>query len=64
MEGVADLPTDGSARKDARCQERAVRGGSYQSRPLWVRSASRGYDRADSKRSDIGLRLARTLRAR
>jgi formylglycine-generating enzyme required for sulfatase activity len=64
MEGVADLPTDGSARKDARCQERAVRGGSYQSRSMLIRSASRGYDRADSKRSDVGLRLARTLRAR
>jgi formylglycine-generating enzyme required for sulfatase activity len=64
MEGVADLPTDGSARKDARCQERAVRGGSYQGRSMLIRSASRGYDRADSKRSDVGLRLARTLRAR
>jgi formylglycine-generating enzyme required for sulfatase activity len=64
MERVADLPTDGSARKEARCQERAVRGGSYQSQPLWVRSASRGYDRADNQRKDVGLRLARTLRAR
>jgi formylglycine-generating enzyme required for sulfatase activity len=64
MGGVADLPTDGSARKDARCQEHAVRGGSYQSRPLAVRSASRGYNRADSPVRDVGLRLARTLRAR
>jgi hypothetical protein len=31
---------------------------------MLIRSASRGYDRADSKRSDVGLRLARTLRAR
>jgi formylglycine-generating enzyme required for sulfatase activity len=64
MAGVADLPTDGSARKDARCSDHAIRGGSYQSRPMLIRSATRGYDRADSQRKDVGLRLARTLRAR
>src|SRR5262245_18536023 len=36
MNKVADLPTDGSARKEERCSERAVRGGSSASAAMWV----------------------------
>ena len=61
MSRAAELPTDGSAGKEDRCAERAIRGGGYANGPMLVRSASRGYDRADSKRKDVGLRLARTL---
>ena len=64
IDDAADLPTDGSARKEARCQDHAVRGGSFASAPMLIRSASRSYSGADSQMKLVGLRVARTLRRR
>jgi formylglycine-generating enzyme required for sulfatase activity len=61
MNDAADLPTDGSARKEERCSSRAFRGGGYASGPMLVRSASRYSNSADSRMKGVGLRLARTL---
>jgi formylglycine-generating enzyme required for sulfatase activity len=61
MNDAADLPTDGSARRERSCSSRAFRGGSYASGPMFVRSASRSSNGADSSMKGVGLRLARTL---
>jgi formylglycine-generating enzyme required for sulfatase activity len=61
MNDAADLPTDGSPRKEASCSSRAFRGGGYASGPMLVRSASRYSNSADSRTKSVGLRLARTL---
>lgn len=62
MNDAADLPTDGSPRKEGSCSSRAFRGGGYSSGPMFVRSASRYSNSADSRTKGVGLRLARTLR--
>jgi formylglycine-generating enzyme required for sulfatase activity len=61
MDDAADLPTDGSPRKEGICVGRAIRGGGYANGPLLVRSASRYSNSADSRQKGVGLRLARTL---
>ncbi|MDS4058647.1 MAG: formylglycine-generating enzyme family protein, partial [Candidatus Contendobacter sp.] len=40
---------------------RSVRGGSWGSRPAWVRSAYRGWDAPTFRSSNRGFRLARSL---
>ena len=61
MNDAADLPADGSPRREERCSSRAFRGGGYSSGPMSVRSASRYSNSADSRMKGVGLRLARTL---
>ena len=56
-------PADGSARADGKCDERAVRGGSWFKVPTGERSAMRGQGKiADLKGNhEIGFRLVRDL---
>ena len=56
-------PADGSARTDGKCDERAVRGGSWFKVPTGQRSAMRGQGKvADLKGNhEIGFRLVRDL---
>ena len=62
MDDAADLPTDGSPRKDARfCVSHALRGGGHSSGSMFVRSATRSFSAPDTRSRDVGLRLARTL---
>lgn len=61
MNDAADLPTDGSPRREQGCSFRAFRGGGYSSGPMFVRSASRQSNSAGSRMKGVGLRMARTL---
>jgi formylglycine-generating enzyme required for sulfatase activity len=54
-------PADGSARTTGECGRRVVRGGSWDSHPQSLRSASRGGITAVIQSFDVGFRLARTL---
>jgi formylglycine-generating enzyme required for sulfatase activity len=54
-------PADGSARTTGECDRRVVRGGSWDSHPQSLRSASRGGITAGVQSFDVGFRLARTL---
>jgi formylglycine-generating enzyme required for sulfatase activity len=54
------VPTDGSAR-EANCDVRVVRGGSYYDAPQLLRSANRDSDGAGDRVITVGFRLARTL---
>ncbi|MGD8935879.1 MAG: SUMF1/EgtB/PvdO family nonheme iron enzyme [Thiogranum sp.] len=54
-------PTDGSAWAQGDCEARALRGGSWYSRPEYVRSAFRNhFDRA-TRASTFGIRVAREI---
>ena len=58
-----NAPIDGSARSsndDKQCQ-RSVRGGSWSSLPVNVRSANRSGDQPDDSNNNSGFRLARTI---
>ena len=58
----AGRPDDGTAWMTGDCSHRVFRGGSFDSSPKSVRSASRAYFRADGRLMDLGFRVARTLR--
>ena len=54
-------PTDGSPWTQGDCTDRALRGGSWYSRPEYVRSAFRNhFDRA-TRASTFGIRVAREI---
>jgi formylglycine-generating enzyme required for sulfatase activity len=54
-------PTDGSAHAPDDCERRVVRGGSWEIKPQYLRSASRAGGIAISRQKTVGFRLARTL---
>jgi formylglycine-generating enzyme required for sulfatase activity len=54
-------PTDGSAVTGSGCARRAVRGGSWDGEPAYVRSAFRGMSPPAIRYSAVGFRVARTL---
>jgi formylglycine-generating enzyme required for sulfatase activity len=56
-----EAPTDGSAWTSDDCFTRVVRGGSWDSYPASVRSASRRRAEADSRTANIGFRIAGSL---
>ena len=62
-DSYAEAPADGSARADGKCDERAVRGGSWFKPPMGERSAKRGQGKvADLKGNhEIGFRVVRDL---
>jgi formylglycine-generating enzyme required for sulfatase activity len=61
-DSLAGAPSDGSARLEASTCSRVLRGGSWISNPSDVRAAIRSRYAPGSRSSDIGFRLARTLR--
>ena len=54
-------PTDGSAWTQGNCNFRVVRGGAWDSYPQNLRSASRDGTGADSRTTNLGFRVARSL---
>jgi formylglycine-generating enzyme required for sulfatase activity len=54
-------PEDGSAWVTGNCSRRVVRGGSWSSRPISLRSAGRSWDWRVSRVNFLGFRVARTL---
>jgi formylglycine-generating enzyme required for sulfatase activity len=58
-----NAPTDGSAWVAGDCTLRVVRGGSWESDPDFLRSATRLRYHADYSAKSIGFRLGRTIRA-
>ncbi len=57
------LSADGSARVDGECDKRVLRGGSWYSRQIFVRSAYRNRFSPDHRSSSFGFRVARELEA-
>lgn len=54
-------PSDGSAWEEGECKLRRVRGGSFESHPLDIRSAKRDLDVKGVRDYDIGFRLAQDI---
>ena len=59
-EDYVGAPTDGSAWLTGDCQRRTLRGGSWESGPEDVRTATRSWAIPDLRLADYGLRVART----
>ena len=60
----AGAPSDGRAWLEGgggNCSGRVLRGGSWYTKPRFLRSAARLWDRAGHRNSNIGFRVARTL---
>jgi len=55
-------PTDGSAWPDSDCDNRDVRGGSYNYSPDYLRSARRMRNEHHDRALYVGFRVARTLK--
>jgi formylglycine-generating enzyme required for sulfatase activity len=63
-ENYTGAPIDGSAWLEAsggNCGQRVMRGGSWYSEPVYLRSSYRGGSTADYRGTNIGFRLARDL---
>jgi formylglycine-generating enzyme required for sulfatase activity len=60
-QGYRGAPSDGSARSSGDCRFRVLRGGSWFSYARLLRAAFRYRGEPDSRVSDVGLRVARTL---
>ena len=60
-ESYAGAPTDGSAWESGDCSRRVLRGGSWYSRPRYLRSAFRYGYTTGFRNNDFGFRIARTL---
>jgi hypothetical protein len=60
-DSYANAPQDGSAWTTGDCRRRVLRGGSWASKPVGLRSACRIWRDADDRRDSNGFRIARTL---
>lgn len=60
-QGKAEAPANGLPWTDKQCQERVVRGGSWDYDPQYLRSAVRDRNSSFFQGSDLGFRVARTL---
>jgi formylglycine-generating enzyme required for sulfatase activity/energy-coupling factor transporter ATP-binding protein EcfA2 len=58
-----EAPANGLPWTDSQCQERVVRGGSWDYDPQYLRSAVRDRNSSFYQGSDLGFRIARTLAA-
>ena len=56
-----DAPSDGSARMTGECNRQVLRGGSWQARPMHIRSADRVRFNTGSRNGYIGFRVARKI---
>ena len=54
-------PSDGSAWLSGNCSRRVLRGGSWDSDPIYLRSANRNVNTTGNRVNNFGFRLARTL---
>jgi formylglycine-generating enzyme required for sulfatase activity len=61
--GYRGAPTDGSAWTSGNCRSRVLRGGSWLSYARLLRVAFRSTGAPGERRNDVGIRVARTLRA-
>lgn len=61
QEGYASAPADGTARDKPACDSRVIRGGSWRSRVMALRTAVRSAYPPDQRRATIGLRVVREL---
>ena len=52
-------PNDGSRWMSGDCSRRVIRGGSWNNRPEFLRSASRGAKPIDNRNDMVGFRVAR-----
>jgi len=59
--GYSGAPTDGSAWTTEDCKSRVIRGGSWRSNQISLRSAASGFLELDDSANYVGFRLARTL---
>ncbi len=57
----AGAPVDGSERPAVECDERGMRGGSWNFAPHNARSAQRGSGKPESREDNLGFRVARSL---
>lgn len=60
-DSYSNAPGDGSAWVDGDCSRRILRGGGWDSAPLFARSANRIRGAPGVRSNDVGFRLARTL---
>jgi formylglycine-generating enzyme required for sulfatase activity len=63
-DGYDGAPDDGSAVTTGNCSERVLRGGSWYSRPEYVRSAFLNHFNRNMRSSTFGVRIARDLRSK
>ncbi len=61
VDSYNDAPKDGTARSTGNCSVRAVRGGSWNYGPLFLRAAYRSWVVTTDRFGNVGFRLARTL---
>ena len=54
-------PTDGSARTSGDCEDRVLRGGSWDFRPVYLRAAFRYGYTSGFRSGNLGVHVARTL---
>ena len=59
-ENYNSAPSNGSAWKSGDCSRRVLRGGSWDLKPAWVRSALRDWDETAYRVVNAGFRVART----
>ncbi len=60
-DSYSGAPTDGSARIGGDCSRRVLRGGSWDSNPIRLRSANRSRNYPTNRKDNAGFRAARTL---
>ena len=58
---LAAAPKDGSAMEDCVTGHRVARGGAWNTRPRYIRSAAHGAAHENSYNTDVGFRVARSL---
>jgi formylglycine-generating enzyme required for sulfatase activity len=61
VEGYAGAPADGSARVEANCPVRAIRGGSWLNSEKGLRAALRDRDPPQGRYQNLGFRVARDM---
>ena len=61
VDNYNEAPSDGRAREGGSCENRVLRGGSWYTIPLNLRSALRHWNSPDSRNFDDGFRLAQDL---
>jgi formylglycine-generating enzyme required for sulfatase activity len=61
VDGYHGAPSDGSARSDGDCTQRELRGGSWFTRPDYVRVSYRNHFAVDYRSTSVGFRVVREV---